>query len=271
MINQFVLLVHPCPYEAAGRGETDPYRALERAVSQRWFDAISSLPKSTFAVQIDYAAESIGPGRLHEAFIARLGMEHICRIPCEIHAPENPAPLKKYYGKIHRKIVQQMDDQGLTFDPATCKTLIWGQSFEGCASGFGSAIAYGLGMKTFTQFDYDMSVPDANFLLKAKLLQTVAVPASDVEAYIFDLNDGRYATFFRSALTPQWLDHRPIVLQLDSEIFSVLSKNQGIVVWPDGALPTGTHSFTLSTVQERFVVGTHLEKLISIIKSTEVK
>jgi hypothetical protein len=31
------------------------------------------------------------------------------------------------------------------------------------------------------------------------------------------------------------------------------------------------HSFTLSTVQERFVVGRNLEALISVIKSAEVK
>ena len=187
-----------------------------------------------------------------------------------------------------------MAAQRLTFDPATCKTIIWGQSFEGCASGYGSAVASYLGLKTLTQFDYHMSAPDAPFLLKAKFLQTVAVPGSDVEAYLFDLTDGRYAAFFRSCLTPQWLDHRPLRLQLDSGL-SVLTKNQGAIVWPQTAAPTeeqirssrfnqwravvwpqdtpapGPQSFTLLTVQERFIVGTSLEKLISIVKSAEVK
>ena len=123
----------------------------------------------------------------------------------------------------------------------------------------------------------------------------MAIPASDVEAQVFVLCDGRYAAFFRSCLTPQWLDYRPIVLRLDPNVFSVLTKNEGLVVWPNGIQPSeeslkssrfnqwrtvpwppgtptaGPHSFTLSTVQERFVVGRNLEALISVIKSAEVK
>ena len=164
-----------------------------------------------------------------------------------------------------------MAAQRLTFNPATAKTVIWGQSFEGCASGYGSAIPSYLGLEIPTRFDYDMSAPDAPFLLKATFLQTVPVPASDVQAYIFDLNDGRCAAFLRSCLTPQWLDHRPIRLQLDPEIFSVLSK-PGAAVWPQGALPTGRQPFTLSTVQERFLITTkrHMPELLSVIKGATV-
>jgi hypothetical protein len=293
-IDQFVILVHPCPYEATGTAETNPYRVLERAACKRWLDAIPSLPKSTFAVQIDGAKAGPSPERLQTAFVSRLGAGHVLRIPVEFVSPEDPSPLRDYYRRIKHQILQQLSAQRLMFDPATCKTIIWGQSFEGCASGYGSAVASYLGLKTLTQFDYHMSAPDAPFLLKAKFLQTVAVPASDVEAYLFDLADGRYAAFFRSRLTPQWLDYRPIRLRLDSSV-SVLTKNKGAVVWPQVAAPTeeqirssrfnewravvwpqdtpatGSHSFTLSTVQERYIVGTSREKLISVVKSAAVK
>jgi hypothetical protein len=294
-IDHFVILVHPCPYEAIGGAETDRYRALERAACQRWFDAVPSLPKSTFAVQIDGAAAGPSPGRLQEALIHRLGSGHVIRIPVEFVSPEEPGPLQDYYRRIHQHIRGQMATQGLTFDPAIAKATIWGQSFEGCASGYGSAVAGCLGLKTPTQFDYCMSAPDAPFVLDAKFRQTVEVPASDVTAYVFDLKDGRYAAFFRSCLTPQWLDYRPIKLQLDAKRFSVLAKNSGDVVWPQGTAPTaeqvrssrfnqwravawpkdtrptGPQSFTLSTVQERYVVGTNLQELISVIKSAEVR
>jgi hypothetical protein len=202
--------------------------------------------------------------------------------------------LKDYYCQIHQRIQRQMAAHRLTFEPATARATIWGQSFEGCASGYGSAVASYLGLRTLTQFDYHMSAPDAPYLLPAKFLQTVAVPSSDVLAYLFDLKDGRYAAFFRSCLSPQWLDHRPIRLQLDIQRHSVLTKNTGAVVWPRGAAPTAeelrssrfnqwrliawpqdtpttsANSVTLSTVQERFVVGTNLQALISVVKSAQV-
>jgi len=295
-IDQFVILVHPCPYEALGKADTDPYRVLERAACQRWFEAIPSLPKSTFVVQVNFGSEGPSPGKLHKAFIDRLGNGRVCRIPCEARSPEDPDKLREYYDKIHQQITQQVRVQSLTFDPATCKSSIWGQSFEGCAAGFGSAIANGLGLKIPTQLDYEMSAPDAPFMLGAIFIQNVTIPDSDIQAYLFDLADGRYAAFFRSCLTPQWLDHRPIELKLDSKIFSLVTK-QGDLVWPNGIVPTddqkknsrynqwrtvvwpegtqqeGPSSFTLATVQERYVIAAkpHLQELISVIKSAVVK
>ena len=294
-VDHFLILVHPCPYEALGGAETDRYRALERAACRRWFEAIPALPKSTFAVQIDGAAAGPSPAKLHEALIGRLGGGRVVRIGVEFVSPEEPGPLRNYYRRIDQRIRRQMAAQGLSFDPATAKATIWGQSFEGCASGYGSAVAAYLGLKTPTRFDYGMSAPDAPFLLDAKLLKTVDVPNSDVTAYVFALKDGRYAAFFRSRLTPQWLDHRPIRLALDAKRFSVLAKNTGEVLWPNGKTPTtqqlrasrfnqwravawpndpqapGPGALTLSTVQERFVVGTSLQELISVIQSAEVK
>jgi hypothetical protein len=293
-IDHFIILVHPCPYEALGKPDDDAYRTLERAACQRWFDAIRSLRESTFVIQIDGAAAGPSPGKLHEAFVNRLGSGHVVRIPVAFVSPEDPARLQDYYRRIDQRIRQQMAAEGLTFDPAVAKATIWGQSFEGCASGFGSAVATGLDLATATQFEYRMSAPDAPFLLKAEFLQTVAVPASDIEAYVFDLRDGRFAAFFRSCLTPQWLDYRPIMLQLDAGTFSVLTKNTGTVVWPQGTAPTAEQTtssrfnewrtvpwppdtkalerqaFILSTVQERYVVGPNLHKLIAVIKSAKV-
>jgi len=295
-ISQVVILVHPCPYEAIGKAADDPYRALERAACQRWFGAIPSLPLTTFAIQVDFGSEGPSPGKLHTAFIDRLGSGRVCRIPCQVTSPEKPSSIEEYYAFIHQRIMQQIATQGLTFDPSTCKTIIWGQSFEGCAAGFGSAIAYKLGMKTPTELFYTMSAPDAPFLLKATFIQNVQIPSSDVQAYVFDLNDGRCAAFFRSCLTPQWLDHRPITLHIDSTRFSVFTK-YGDLIWPNGAPltddqkknsrynqwrtidwpkevpPPGPKSFTLATVQERFVITAkpHMQELISVIQLARVK
>lgn len=295
-IDLFIILVHPCPYEALGRDDMDPYRALERAVFRRWFEAIPSLPPSAFAIQVDFSSAGPSPDKLHQAFIDRLGAGRVCRIPCEVTSPEDPNSLNAYYEKINQRISRQIAAQALTFDAASCKMIIWGQSFEGCAAGFGSAIASGLGLKTRTQLPYEMSAPDAPFLLNATFVQNVPIPNSDVEAYVFDLNDGRCAAFFRSCLTPQWLDHRPIELQLNATIFEVITKQGELVwpnavpptasqmqntrynqwraiVWPDGIRPPGPTSFTLATVQERYVVTTkpHLPELITVLQTAAMK
>jgi len=252
-IDQFVILVHPCCYEALKYPLTDPYRALEEEARQRWLRAIPTLPKSTFVVQMDYSPIP-SVNQLHKAMVGQLGAGHVTRVPVRVVGSSTPDPLKEFYEEIKQQINQQMAAEGLTFDPATAKTVIWGESFEGCAAGYGSAIASYLGMKTPTRFDYNMSVPDAPFLLKAAFLQTVSVPASDVEAYLFDLNDGRLAALFRSTLTPQWLDNRNIKLQLDPTIFSVITK-QGAAVWPPDAPPTEVKEPALSTVEERLKAG----------------
>ena len=269
VIDQFLILVHPCAWAAAGGVLDAPCLAREEEVRKRWAAAITSLPPSTFVVQVDYA-RNFTANQLHQWFIDRLGAGHVTRIPVRVVGPSTPGPLKEYYEEIHQQIRRQMTNQGLTFDPATAKATIWGESFEGCAPSFGSAIASCLGLKTATQFDFDMSVPDA-CLLEAAFLQTVAVPDSDVEAYLFDLNDGRLAAFFRSALTPQGLDHRPIELQLDAGVFSVLTKH-GATVWPQEAPPTGAQRVTLSTVQARFLTAprSHMTELLSAIKEAEV-
>lgn len=267
VIDRFVILVHPCCYEAIDTPLTDPYRAREEEVRRRWAQAITSMALSTFVVQIDYA-QNLSANQLHEEFTDRLGPGHVARIPVRVVGASTPGPLKEYYQDIRQQVRGQMATEGLTFDPVTATAAIWGESFEGCASGYGSAVACYLGLKMPTTFDYDMSVPDSPFILSGAFRRTVSVPASDVEAYVFDLNDGRFAAFFRSALTPQCLDYRPINLQLDSD-FSVLTK-QGDVVWPEGAHPTEPQPFALSTVQTRYVVATDIAGLLSVIDGATV-
>jgi hypothetical protein len=293
VIDQFVILVHPCPYEGMKKPEDDPYRVAERAAAERWFAAIPSLSPTTFVVQVDFAVEGPSPDRLHQAFVERVGAERVCRVACEVQSPEEPGALKEYYARIDAQVMRQIMENGFSFDPMIISTIIWGQSFEGCAAGFGTSIATGLGLKTPTEMDYAMSAPDAPFLLDATFLKVEAVPDSDVEAYVFALEDGRHAAFFRSTLTPQWLDTRAIELSLDLERFSVLTK-QGDRVWPDVEAPTPEQladsrynqwrtidwpeplrpgDFTLSTIQERFVIAEppYRGELLAVIQTATVR
>ena len=267
-IDQFLILSHPLPYKTLGFPLTDPYRALEDVVCDRWLTAIPSLSPSTFVIQLEYS-QTPSTDQLLQSFINRLGAGHVLRIdpdPAVVGGKYVPGPMITQYEQINQWVHQQMAAEGLTFNPTTANTAIWGESFEGCASGYGSGIASYLGLQTPTTFDYSMTVPDAPFLLNATFLQTVPVPGSDVEAYVFDLNDGQSAAFFRSTLTPQWLDHRPIDIQLNSN-FSVTTK-QGIPVWQG----TEPRTVTFTTWDEQYLVTTtpNMPELLSVIDGATV-
>jgi hypothetical protein len=273
VIDQFLILTHPLPWRTLGYQTTDAfpegaYRAHEDTAYQRWLAAIPSLPQSTFVIQVEYSPTA-STNQLLQAFANRLGAGHVLDITGNpVNGKYDPGPLITWYQGIGQNVRQQMTAQGLTFNAATAKGILWGESFEGCGSGDGSGIAYYLGLKTPTTFDFNMSVPDMPFLLNATFLQTVPLPASDVEAYIFNLNDGRSAAFFRSRLTPQWLDHRAIELQLDSD-FSVYAKMGTTPIWQGAG---GPQSFTLTTWDERFLVTTtpHMAELLSVINGATV-
>ena len=276
VIDQFVILTHPLPWRTLGYEPTDPfpegnYRTLEDLAYDRWLDAIPSLPASTFAIQVEFSPTP-STNQLLQAFTDRLGAGHLFNVTDNpVGGKYDAEPLITWYEGIAQSVQQQMSAQGLTYDPATANVIVWGESFEGCGSGHGSGIPYYLGLKTLTTFDYDMTVPDAPFLLGATFLQTVPVPASDVEAYIFDLNDGRLAALFRSTLTPQGLDYRPIELQLDPAIFSVLTK-QGDTVWPQDPPPMRAQEVTFFTVHAQFLIAPklNLSELLAAMKEAKV-
>jgi hypothetical protein len=185
-------------------------------------------------------------------------------------SPKTPVLLREYHERICEMITRQMTAQSLEFNPATCRTLVWGESFEGCAPGFGSAIANGLGLKTPTMLEYEMCVPDAAFLLTAvEPPQTVAVPDCDIEAHVFELADGRHAALFRSTLTPQWLDHRPLEVRLDAGTCSVFTR-QGNLVWPTDVPEAGLCRFRFSTVESRFFIAIDRNAILAVVTSCKL-
>src|SRR6185295_7501049 len=189
-VEKLVIIVHPCPYEiyyknAAPGSATYAYREMEKTVFEGWLKAVEKLPATTFAVQIDMPNTAPGPDKLHASCVAKLGAERVCRVAGEYQYPEKPEPLLDYYTRIHKKITEQFKTHGLAFDPAKCDVELWGQSFEGCAPGYGSAVCRRLGTQQLLRFDYTKSVPDAPFLLKSRSWEVAPLAGSDIVAYFF--------------------------------------------------------------------------------------
>ncbi len=263
-VTQFLFLIHPCPYEIMEENQPgqikkkvlEDYLSLERTVFQRWLRAISSLDEGTFVVQVDMPGKASGPDLLHQSLLKRLGAAQVCRIGGEFQSPDKPEALLDFYNRIVQQIAGQMQRHGLSYNPGTCASEIWGQSFEGCAPGFGSAIAERLKLTVPAHFDFVMSVPDAHFLLGVKQAECISIPNTDIVAYLFQLADGCNAALFQARLTAQWLDRRPIEIKLDPRNHWVSNK-QGKSVWPENLPATGDAGervpFHLYTAQEVFV------------------
>jgi len=255
-ITRLVIIVHPCPYEIYHRPAPGtplyPFREMEKTVFEGWLKSVEALPASAFVVQIDMPNTAPGPDQLHAACVARLGAERVCRVAGENQYPEKPVPLLDYYERIEKKIHEQFRSGGLAFDPAHCETELWGQSFEGCAPGYGTAVCRRLGLEKPFRFDYSKSVPDARFLLKLRRWELAPLADSDVVAYVFDLEDGTSAALFQARKQDQWLDHRAIELQLDPKKFWVSDK-QGKLVWPKEGESAGPEAVRMMCSEEHFL------------------
>lgn len=276
-VDRLVIIVHPCPYENSPQGADSPthrYRVLEKQAHARWLEAVKKLPPTTFVVQIDMPWTTPGPDELHAACIAQLGAKRVCRIAGEYQYPDKVVPLLDYYERIHKKVMEQFAQHGLLFDPAHCEVDLWGQSFEGCAPGYASAVCRRLGTTQAFKFDYDNSVPDAPFLLNnVARWELVEIPGSDIVAYLFELKDGTSAALFQARKHDQWLDHRPIELRLNASRFWVSDKPGKTTIWPkENDSSTEPQVVRLVTSEERFIRSRKAsnDELKEIVKNARV-
>lgn len=80
-------------------------------------------------------------------------------------------------------------DRGLTFDPNTVQAEGWGESFEGCVANYGRYLGTYLGLSKPIEDNFEMTVPDAPFLLKARFLERFALN-HNVRLYLWEGHDG---------------------------------------------------------------------------------
>lgn len=87
-------------------------------------------------------------------------------------------------------IKRHLAEHGLAYDPATATAAMWGESFEGCVPGYGTAWAAGLGLQTPPVISFAHCVCDGPFMYKARHHATVeAIGGTDVVGLVFELAD----------------------------------------------------------------------------------
>ena len=226
-IDHLIFLIHPCVYEGLDaetvrRDNLAGFVERERVVKQRWLDDVGGRDQRTLLLQL------YGPPSLHEAFCASLGEANACFVKADF---PGEGQMREYYRRLCGCIRDHMRLHDLTFDPETVTSELWGESFEGCAPGYGGAFAEYLELKRPPKMVYEMTVHDSRVLTGAEPQETVRIPGTDVEAWVFECRDSTCAAIFQARLSAQWLDRRPILLTLDPTRIQVCTK-QGHTIWP---------------------------------------
>jgi hypothetical protein len=117
----------------------------------------------------------------------------------------------------------QLDGDGLSADA-------WGASFEGCVTKYSLHFRRLLGLAQPIDIRFDLTVPDALFLVDAKPAETV--PLRDgLRLFLFHSAEGTIALYAATSLSPA---DKPacVGIPIDPATVTVRSK-QGIRLWPD--------------------------------------
>ena len=126
---------------------------------------------------------------------------------------------------------QEFKQRGLTFDPATVRVDAWGESFEGCVASYARYLGPYLGLARPIENDFQMTVPDAPFLLSAKFIDKIPLKR-DVRLYFWELADGRLVAIFQKASATVSEPALFAQFPLDGLQVEIRDKS-GLQIWPD--------------------------------------
>ena len=172
-VEHVVFAIHPLLYEAEPPQDIVAlnhrvYLEAEVEVKERCVAAIARLAPSALFVQlagastefVDRARERLGAARA-------------------LHLQNGSGD---DLGAIYRGLVAQirahLAAHRLRLDPATCSSELWGESFEGCVPGYGSALASGLQLQRRPRMVYEHTVCDAPFMRHARQAQRLVCCAA---------------------------------------------------------------------------------------------
>ena len=266
-----IFLIHPCLYEqqdaeTVRKENWQLFVEREQQVKQRWLAALAARPRSTLFVQLG------GPTYLLDIARNHLGAPYVC-----FPDAENTGDRHELYVALADCVREHISVSKLRFDPRTVTAEVWGESFEGCVPGYGGAFAQYLGLKRSPQLRFEMTVYDSRFLYGAQPPEIVALPGSDVGAWLFAGQDTTSAAMFLARRTAQWIDERRLHLRLHTRSLQVCTKS-GHTVWPRKPWQKGdpeavcAYSMTLSDCNWYWVrsVGIAYDDFRAIIAAADV-
>ena len=139
-------------------------------------------------------------------------------------------------------IQNQLQKNGLIYDPLTVESEAFGEGFEQCAMTWKAMVIPYLGLANPADNNFDLSVSPARFLVKAKFKERVKL-ADDVQLYLWEGENNRPIGFYARAWCqlqdPQFYTH----MHLDGFAFEVWSERlYGTKHWPAKDSPFNVES-----------------------------
>jgi hypothetical protein len=279
-LRQISFMIHPFCYSWAEGGDAwaQPYLAREKACARRWYERLGTFPEDA-ALAIIPASRTGPTADYHAAACNVLGDRCFLLDAPDCHAPQfwsdgDPDGgllheirmalvgqrmawnKEELYDALHayaccRQFCTLLGERGLTFDRHTVAAEAWGESFDGCVTKYSLTLRRALGLSRTVAIDFNLSVPDARFLLDASLRDGVLL-RDGIRLFIFD-SDNQWIGLY--TLTEHSLADEPTYVTLPAHPtpLTVRSK-QGLRLWPQPEdyvlrdVPAGYHEPPQSVV-----------------------
>ena len=285
-IRRICVLIHPLCYRgheaevvpsSMSQEAFDGYLKVEDEVALRWRRAIANMgrtgalvilptaPTDAMRDLLEFAEERLGPrcvvlGRgmpwngafwdgLDEDFLAHVGEEMkgaLLAHRADVTSWDMQVSVAAM--AYARDIQQAFRERGLTFDPETVRAEAWGESFEGCVHMYSIRLRAYLSLAGPIEDKFRMTVPDARFLLTARLLETISL-SGDVRLYLWEGADGLPIGLFLETSQPLRSARRFVDVQTGALKLQVTDKNGNPVT------PTAIEGGIRLPLQETYVFG----------------
>ncbi|MHB9032002.1 MAG: hypothetical protein ACYC6L_03030 [Anaerolineae bacterium] len=265
-INRLIFLIHgfcwACITAAAGRqrppGGWQAYLEREKVCSRGWYGRLAALPDDAALAAIPFGP-SAAAFEFYTGAAAKLGDRFLLLDAPDCLTPQfwtddylSPSVISAELGaaftgqgyawnkeELHtalhsqaccRQLSALLEQRGLSYEADDIVCEAWGASFEGCVTKYTAQIHRILGFAHSVDIIYDLTVPDAAFLLDAYDYRAIQLE-DNLRLFIISNRERTYGLY---ASTSQSMADQPVRVNLPvgPEALVVRSK-QGIRLWPD--------------------------------------
>lgn len=268
-IDTIYFLIHGLCYSEMNAGKTAApldvttlnYLAREQQCATAWRKKITQMTGNELLVEIPWCIRPIGPLHQLNAFADSVLGDHFLLLDAadgssslfwqktdtsfsnQILAEFRDTLVKEtaewnkeeLFTKLHvlnccKLLWQLLAERYFQIDPHQVTAIAWGASYEGCVTKYSLHLRRFLHLSKPIHIDFDLTVPDALFLLKATELDNQLLK-DDLGVVFFQNGDNIFAHYYLTALP---VHDNPVFIETfvsEKQVF-ILSK-QGIRLWPD--------------------------------------
>ncbi len=258
-IERIYFLVHPLCYESQANepefaAKYQDYIEYEATIKSRWYERMDHMEHGDALVVCG------GPQEFLDDIVSRLGNCAVIVRDTITHEPElwntllsseakeglghdllamywkhefnwasNPLGQPAIARGWAERVKKTFKQRGFTFDPADVRAEGWGESFEGCVANYTRFLGTYLDLANPIEIMFEMTVPDAGFLLRATLLEVIPLTNS-LRLYLWEGEDGRLIGWFHKALAT--IGEPSVFARLEMGSITVQVHSRNAIIWP---------------------------------------